>query len=169
VHAHPPVPQYKACETAADRLVTSLNVKGMQESTLAKVTMARAALASAVDKAREAAHPDVALGHVWAAWTTFAGLPVVSKALETAEPVTKASVAVVERLHVSLVGAPLYKTLLDRTSASLAYAATTTPYKLGAQYLYPMVSPYADPAISTLTASKVYGSVATYWRPAAIA
>ncbi|KAG1672200.1 hypothetical protein FOA52_002900 [Chlamydomonas sp. UWO 241] len=160
---------YKMMSDTADRLVSALHLKGLQESTMTTVTKARETLGSALDKAREAAHPDQAVAMAWSAWTSFASLPVVAKALETAEPATKASVAVFERMHDSLVGAPLYRTLVDRTSASISYATTTTPYKLGAHYLYPLVRPVADPAISTLTTSKVYGNVTTYWRPAAIA
>ncbi len=39
------------------------------------------------------------------------------------------------------------------------------PHRLGAQYLYPMVQPVADPAISKVSNSKVVKEVVDYWSP----
>ena len=54
---------------------------------------------------------------------------------------------------------PLYKSALDTTYSTLGWASTSTPYRLGAQLLYPWVQPVADPALETLNKSKVVHQV----------
>lgn len=132
-----------------------------------QATSARASLAAAMERAKEVgSDPDAAMAAASEAWTGFATLPPVAKVLETAEPATKASVTAFTRLHDALVAAPVYKSMLERASLTLNYASGTTPYKLSAQYLWPMVQPIADPAINKVSQSKVAATMKDYWSPA---
>lgn len=150
----------------AEHVVEQLSVKNVQAATAKRVQTARDTLQAALAKAREATDPDVAVAMAWDAWTTFAALPPVAKLLDTAEPATQAGLQAFYHLHDTLIGTPLYKLFFHGTAETINYAATTTPYKLGAQYLYPIVQPVADPAITKVTHSKVIGQVMDYWKPA---
>jgi len=135
------------------------------------VQIARDTLQVALNKAREATDPDVAVAMATEAWSKFAATPAVAKFLQTTEPVTKPvtklSYQAFVKIHDTLVASPMYKTALDTTRSTLSFAATTTPYKLGAQYLYPLVQPVADPTISKVSNSKVFHAVVDYWKPVA--
>lgn len=155
---------------SADYAVERLNVKGIQVASLKAVEAARDTVQAAVAKARNATtDPDAAVALAWDAWTNFASLPPVAFVLETAEPATKLGLQAFNKLHNSLVATPLYKSVLDHTAHTIGYATSTTPYKLGAQYLYPMVSPVADPTIAKVANSKSISAAFDYWKPAAVA
>lgn len=81
--------------------------------------------------------------------------------MERAEPATNLALQAFVSLHDSLVVSPAYKSALNTTASTLTYASTTTPYKLGAQYVYPIVKPVAEPAITKVTHSKIFGQVRT--------
>jgi hypothetical protein len=70
---------------------------------------------------------------------------------------------------VSLQGMSLYKKLIDTGASTLTWATHTTPYKLGAQYVYPIVQPIADPAVDKLASSKIVQETIGYWKPVAAA
>lgn len=140
---------------------------GLAQSARDSIAAASNTLQAAVNKARETADPDVAVPLAWDAWTKFASFPAVAKLLDTAEPAIKTGVSTFYSLHDNLVAAPVYAAVIDRTASTLTFATTTTPYKLGAQYLYPIVKPVADPAITTVSHSRVVNQVVEYWRPTA--
>mmetsp|Transcript_76515 Transcript_76515/g.169046 ORF Transcript_76515/g.169046 Transcript_76515/m.169046 type:complete len:275 (-) Transcript_76515:312-1136(-) len=157
---------YTLMGETADYVMSTLHVKEVKEASMARVTAARETLAQALSRAKElGTDPDVAVAAAWDAWSGFASLAPVAKVLETAEPATKASVSAFTKLHDALVAAPVYKSLLARTAGMFSYAAGTTPYKLGAQYFWPVVQPIADPAISKVSQSKVATSFVGYWTP----
>ena len=56
---------------------------------------------------------------------------------------------------------PLYKMTFDTTFSTLGWASSSTPYRLGAQLIYPFVQPVADPAFETVNKSKVVHQVRT--------
>ncbi|GFH25691.1 oil globule associated protein [Haematococcus lacustris] len=64
---------------------------------------------------------------------------------------------------------PLYSKVVSTGVSTLSWATTTTPYKLGAQYMYPLVQPVADPALAKITNSKVINGTLSYWKPTASA
>ncbi|KAJ9515661.1 hypothetical protein QJQ45_002709 [Haematococcus lacustris] len=126
-------------------------------------------LNAAIAKAQEATDPDVAAKMAMDAWSQFASVPVVAKVLETADPVTQSGLSSFYKLHDTLVSWPLYSKVVATGVSTLSWAATTTPYKLGAQYMYPLVKPVADPALAKLTNSKVIADTLDYWKPTASA
>jgi len=154
---------------AADVLVEKLSVKGVQAATLKAVESSRDALHAAVQTARAAAptDPDAAVKLAADAWTQFAALPAIAKLLTTAEPATKLGMQALTTIHDRVVAAPAYARAVQTTTGTLCYAATTTPYRLGAQYVYPLVSPYADPALRSVSGSKAVQQAVEYWRPTA--
>ncbi len=66
-------------------------------------------------------------------------------------------------------GMSLYKKLVDTGASTLTWATHTTPYKLGAQYVYPLVQPIADPAVDKIASSKLVQETLGYWKPVAAA
>lgn len=123
-------------------------------------------LNAALAKAKAATDPDVALQLATDAWSSFASVPIVHKLLETADPVTSTAYSSFLKLHDSIVSWKLYKTAVDTGASTLSWATSTLPYKLGAQYVYPFVQPFADPAIANISKSDVYKNVTSYWKPA---
>ena len=84
---------------AADWVAELLNpVKGVQA--------ARATLASALETAKAAADPDVAVTMGTDAWNRFAAHPAVAKLLSTAEPATSLGYQAFVQLHDTLVVSP---------------------------------------------------------------
>ncbi|KAJ9531006.1 oil globule associated protein [Haematococcus lacustris] len=126
-------------------------------------------LNAAIAKAQEATDPDVAAKMALDAWNSFASVPVVAKVLETADPVTQTGLSSFYKLHDTLVSWPLYSKVVSTGVSTLSWATTTMPYKLGAQYMYPLVQPVADPALAKITNSKVINGTLSYWKPTASA
>uniref|UniRef100_A0A6U2HWX8 Uncharacterized protein n=1 Tax=Chlamydomonas euryale TaxID=1486919 RepID=A0A6U2HWX8_9CHLO len=157
---------YGFMTSKTEDVVAQLRVREIQDATMMRVQASRDALLSTVKQAREAADPDAAVRMAWDAWTSFASLPVVAKVLSTAEPATKAGMTKFHELHDVLVMQPLYKRVVDGTASTLSFATRTTPYRLGATYLYPWVQPVADPAFDRVSNSIFVGQVMEYWRPA---
>lgn len=89
----------------------------------------------------------------------------VHKLLETADPATKAALSTFYKLHDNIVSWTLYKKAVDTGASTLSWASHTTPYKLGAQYVYPLVQPVADPALDKFSNSKVINDAVGYWKP----
>eukprot|EP00798_Chlamydomonas_sp_ICE-L_P007780 gene7780-967_t len=129
------------------------------------VKAARATLASALETAKEASDPDVAVTMAADAWAKFSAHPAVSKMLTTAAPVTTYGYATFNKVHDNVVVSSLYKKVLDTTASTLGYATTTTPYRLGVSYLYPFIQPYSEPALDTVSKSKVVNEVMDFWKP----
>eukprot|EP00199_Chlamydomonas_sp_CCMP681_P005453 CAMPEP_0119107906 /NCGR_PEP_ID=MMETSP1180-20130426/12297_1 /TAXON_ID=3052 ORGANISM="Chlamydomonas cf sp, Strain CCMP681" /NCGR_SAMPLE_ID=MMETSP1180 /ASSEMBLY_ACC=CAM_ASM_000741 /LENGTH=254 /DNA_ID=CAMNT_0007093455 /DNA_START=123 /DNA_END=887 /DNA_ORIENTATION=- len=125
------------------------------------------AFKAAIEKAKAATDPDVAMQMISDAWSSFASNPVVAKVLHTADPVTSSAFNSFYKLHDNLVGWTLYKRVVDTGVDTLTWATTTMPYKLGAKHVYPLVQPVAEPALDRLTGSKVISSAVGYWKPTA--
>jgi len=123
----------------------------------------------AMQKAKEATDPDVAAKMAVDAWNTFSSVPVVAKVLDTADPVTKVALNSFYKLHDSLVSWPLYSVVVNQGANTLKWATSTTPYRLGAQLVYPLVQPVADPALTRINNSKVINAALQYWKPTATA
>eukprot|EP00195_Chlamydomonas_chlamydogama_P010514 CAMPEP_0202899842 /NCGR_PEP_ID=MMETSP1392-20130828/8877_1 /ASSEMBLY_ACC=CAM_ASM_000868 /TAXON_ID=225041 /ORGANISM="Chlamydomonas chlamydogama, Strain SAG 11-48b" /LENGTH=250 /DNA_ID=CAMNT_0049586119 /DNA_START=107 /DNA_END=856 /DNA_ORIENTATION=- len=125
---------FDSMSKAADWISERLNpVKGVQAAT--------DTLKATIQKAREATDPDVAVKLAADGWNKFASYPPVAKFLQTVEPGTKLSYQAFTRVHDMVVSSPLYRTALDAASGTANFVASTPPYKLGAQYLYPLVQP----------------------------
>lgn len=133
------------------------------------ITRAKEQLHAAIALAKEASDPDVAVVKVQDAWNSFAAIPAVSKLLSTAEPVTKFGQSSFFKAHDTLVGSPYYKKVFNLSTGTLAWATTTTPYKLSSTYLYPWVKPVADPALEKINNSKSISTAFNYWKPIATA
>lgn len=125
------------------------------------------ALHQGIEKAKAAVDPDQAAKIATDAWTAFASNPYVAKVLETADPVTSLALKQFYNLHDKLVSWTLYKKFIDTGASTLSWASSTTPYKLGAQYVYPLVQPVADPTLDKFNKSKVIQEAVGYWKPTA--
>ncbi|GIL87319.1 hypothetical protein Vretifemale_15400 [Volvox reticuliferus] len=130
---------------------------------------ARDRIIMAVDKARALTDPDAAVRAVYEAWQQFTALPPVADLLKKVEPVTQKGFDAFVAAHDALVGSNMYKHSVNLGASTLDWATTTTPYKLGAQYLYPIVQPVADPALEKVTKSTYINATLKYWSPVAAA
>ncbi|KXZ49723.1 hypothetical protein GPECTOR_20g580 [Gonium pectorale] len=153
---------YGLVKSTADYLAAKL-------STDLSVTRARELLAQSLEKARELADPDAAVKAAYEAWTQFAGIPAVAKALQAASPVTQKGFEAFVTAHDALVASPLYKRSVSLGASTLGWAASTTPYRLGAAYLYPLLQPVADPALDKVSKSSYVNATLKYWAPVAAA
>ncbi|GFR40313.1 hypothetical protein Agub_g848 [Astrephomene gubernaculifera] len=134
------------------------------------VQRGREVVMQALDKAKEmATDPDTAVRTVYDAWAQFAAIPAVAKMLDTAAPVTHKGFETFIAAHDKLVASQLYKRSLTLGASTLGWATTTVPYKLGAQYLYPLVQPVADPALEKVSKSTYVNAALKYWAPQAAA
>lgn len=129
------------------------------------VQVARDTLHATINKALEATDPDIAVQMVYDAWVSFSSIPAVNKVLQGAEPVTKNAFQSFYSIHDFVVAKPIYKKSFDLGTSTLTWATGTLPYKLSKQYLYPVISPVADPAYNNITKSKVVNNVYDYWKP----
>nr|AEW43286.1 major lipid droplet protein [Dunaliella parva] len=116
-------------------------------------------------RAQELLDPDTLYNFLQERWAAVSSIPVVKGMLDTAQPITNASWSAFVGLHDFLVNSSLYKFSVDSGFSAWGWAKSTTPYKLGMQYLYPIVQPVADPAIHKVSSSKVVNSVLDYWAP----
>ncbi|KAG2488777.1 hypothetical protein HYH03_012774 [Edaphochlamys debaryana] len=153
---------YQMVKSTADYLTAKL-------STDLSVAKAREVLGHSLDKAKELADPDAAVRAVYDAWQQFAAIPAVAKTLATAAPVTTKTFEAFVAAHDKLVTSPLYKRSVSLGASTLGWAATTTPYKLGATYLYPFVQTVADPALDKVAKSTYINATLKYWAPVAAA
>lgn len=133
------------------------------------VQYAKEVLDASIAKAKELSDPDTAVQLVIDAWNTFAAVPAVAKLLASAEPLTTRGLSAFYTFHDTVVANALYKKVFDSTLGVFEFAETTTPYKLSATYVYPVVKPVADPAVEKLSKSKVVTETLSYWKPKAAA
>ncbi|GLC44280.1 hypothetical protein PLESTB_000760500 [Pleodorina starrii] len=153
---------YSLVKDTADYLASKLSYD-------ASVTAARDLIGKSVEKAKELTDLDAAVRTVYDAWQQFAAIPSVAKTLEKAAPVTQKGFETFIAAHDALVGSHLYKRSVSLGASTLGWATTTVPYKLGAQYLYPIVKPVADPALEKVSKSTYVNATLKFWAPVAAA
>lgn len=146
----------------------SAAVGKVHSSSASSVQAAHTTFKTAVAKAQECTDPDVAVEMASDAWASFAAIPAVAKVLTATEPLSTRAIKYFYAFHDTLVTNPYYKAALDLTASTLAYAASTTPYKLSARYMYPVVQPVAEPAITKVTQSKIVSNTVQYWKPVVV-
>lgn len=117
-------------------------------------------LKATVAAAKSMADPKKAIDSVHAAYTSVASLPAVAAALAT-------GTTTLTKVHDTVVAAPLYKAVVDTGAKTLSYATSTSAFKVSQDRLYPLVAPYAAPAVSAAT--PYLQSMMTYWAPVATA
>lgn len=133
------------------------------------LTNAQEMLASAMEQAKKATDPDAAVHMVYDAWMQFASTPAVAKVLPHLEPTVKKGLEGFCAMHDYVVANPMYKRGVSATSATAAWATTTTPYRMGSKLVYPLVQPIVDPALDKLSKSLVVNQVLDYWKPVSVA
>ncbi|KAG2438280.1 hypothetical protein HYH02_010978 [Chlamydomonas schloesseri] len=133
------------------------------------VAKARELLAASLEQAKALADPDAAVAAALDAWAKFTAIPAVAKVLSAASPLTGKGVAAFTAAHDVLVHSALYRYGLSVGASTVAWATSTTPYKLSATYLYPLVQPVADPALDKVSKSTYVNAAIKYWAPVAAA
>eukprot|EP00198_Chlamydomonas_reinhardtii_P008331 XP_001697668.1 hypothetical protein CHLREDRAFT_192823 [Chlamydomonas reinhardtii] len=133
------------------------------------VAKARELLSASLEQAKALADPDAAVAAALDAWTKFAAIPAVAKVLSAASPLTGKGVAAFTAAHDLLVHSALYRYGVSVGASTLGWATSTTPYKLSAAYLYPLVQPVADPALDKVSKSTYVNAAIKYWAPAPVA
>ncbi|EFJ40256.1 hypothetical protein VOLCADRAFT_108237 [Volvox carteri f. nagariensis] len=153
---------YQMVKSTADYLASKLSYD-------ISVQAARDFISKSVEKAKELSDPDAAVRIVYDSWQQFAAIPAVAKTLEKTAPVTRKGFETFIAAHDALVSSLVYKRSVSLGATTLGWATTTTPYKLGAQYLYPMVQSVADPALEKVAKSTYVNATLKYWAPVAAA
>lgn len=145
-------------QQTSDWAVKNLNpVRGVR----AALDGLRAGLA----RLQELADPDTFAHFVQERWAAFASIPLVASVLDTVHPITNALSSIFYSLHDFVVSWGLYSTALDLGKSAWGWISESYPYRLGAQYLYPLVQPVADPTLAKLTKSKIINSTLDFWKP----
>ncbi|KAF5841012.1 major lipid droplet protein [Dunaliella salina] len=122
---------------------------------------ARATLA----RMQELLDPDTLYNFLRERWAAFTSIPVVRGVLDTVQPITNAFWSIFYALHDFVVSSGLYKFAVDSSLSTWHWITDSSPYKLGAQYLYPIVQPVADPTLDKFAHSQVVNSTLDYWKP----
>nr|AEW43284.1 major lipid droplet protein [Dunaliella salina] len=145
-------------QRATDWAVENLNPV---RATRAAWDWARATLA----RMQELLDPDTLFNFLRDRWAAFTSIPVVRGVLDTVQPITNAFWNIFYALHDFVVSWNLYKFAVDSSLTTWHWITDSSPYKLGAQYLYPIVQPVADPTLDKFTHSQVINSTLDYWKP----
>lgn len=72
-------------------------------------------------------------------------------------------------LHDAAVASPQYRRTLELGASALATAQASLLYRKAKENLYPLVAPYADPALNSVMASSYYKAVVDHLAPKTIA
>uniref|UniRef100_A0A7S0V118 Uncharacterized protein n=1 Tax=Polytomella parva TaxID=51329 RepID=A0A7S0V118_9CHLO len=118
-----------------------------------------------LNKAQECADPDKAVKIVYDSWVVFSSVPVVASVLPYLEPAAARAFQNFRSIHDSLVVSPHYKQGYDMASATLQWATTTSPFRLGANVMRPFMQPVADVFQKKIVESQVASQLFNYWKP----
>jgi hypothetical protein len=112
---------------------------------------------------------EVLVNKVGEAWLKLASLPPVSKLVETAQPSVEYARAKYLEAHDAIVASSAYSRALETACGIVHRVQDTMVYRAAANKLYPVISPYADPALDKITHSQLYSAVVDHLKPCAAA
>ncbi|KAK9843460.1 hypothetical protein WJX81_004052 [Elliptochloris bilobata] len=134
---------------------------------------ARAAVTTLLGSVREAHKTPPALefrseaviSKVSDAWGKLVVQPPVTKLVETVQPTVDFSYHKYCQAHDVVVASEAYNRALETASAIIHKVTGSLVYRVAASKLYPVISPYADPALAKVTHSALYASVVDHLKP----
>ncbi|KAK9816682.1 hypothetical protein WJX72_003614 [[Myrmecia] bisecta] len=129
------------------------------DSVLARVEEAKKLPPVLVDEAK------ALVGKVGDAWAYLASLPAVHKLLETAQPSLDLAWKKYLIAHDTLLSTPIYHKLASNSTAVVGKVQETPVYKQLTNRVYPIISPYAEPALDTIYQSPYYSAVKDHLKP----
>nr|ARQ20716.1 oil globule protein [Lobosphaera incisa] len=129
------------------------------DAVLARVDDAKKLPPMLVDEAK------VVVSKVGDAWAYLASLPAVHKLLETAQPSLDLAWKKYLIAHDSLLSTPIYHQIARDSTAVVGKVQQTPIYKKITTTVYPIISPYADPALDTIYQSSYYSAVKDHLKP----
>jgi hypothetical protein len=99
------------------------------------------------------------------AWARLSSYPAVHNVIETAQPSVDFAWKKYIAAHDTVVATQTYHRAVETGAGVLSKVQETGLYKAAADKLYPVVSPYFDPALDRVTHSHYYEAVRNHLKP----
>lgn len=112
-------------------------------------------------------YPSMLLEKVQEAVEHLMALHPLNKAVETVRPQLDAAWTRYNAVHDNVVASEQYKKTYSMAGSALTKAQETVIYQKAKENLYPLIKPYADPAVMRISESQIYNAALTHLAPKA--
>jgi hypothetical protein len=108
---------------------------------------------------------EVLVTKVGEAWQKLVASPAVTKVIQVTEPSVEFTRAKYQSVHDAVVASATYSKAVGVADGIVKRVQGNLVYRAAAHTLYPVISPYADPALDKITHSPYYTAVLQHLKP----